>query len=156
MNKEMRRSEKAIPQEEAIEILEKGEYGVLSTISTDNTAYGVPMSFALKDGAIYFHSALTGHKIDNITANNSACFNVVDSIKLMPEKFSTQYRSVTVHGKIRIVEDREEKLKGIRAILQKLSPQHLEAGEKYIDSAFEKMHVLRLDVERITGKATRG
>ena len=39
MHKEMRRGEKAIPQEEIMEILENAEFGVLSTISTDNTAY---------------------------------------------------------------------------------------------------------------------
>ena len=74
----------------------------------------------------------------------------------MPEKFNTQYRSVIVFGTVQVVEDQKEKRKGITAILKKLSPDHLKAGEDYINSAFEKLHVLRLDIEKISGKATRG
>lgn len=156
MHKEMRRGEKAIPQEEIMEILENAEFGVLSTISTDNTAYAVPLNFAYKDGALYFHSALEGHKIENIKANSSACFNVVDSVVLMPEKFNTQYRSVTLFGTMTIVEDTEEKKKGITAIAEKLSPDYKPEGREYIEKAFNVMHVLKLDIERMTGKATRG
>lgn len=156
MDKEMRRKEKAISQEEAVEVLNNAEYGVLSTISGDNTPYGTPMNFAYVDGAIYFHCALEGHRIENIKGNSSACLNVVDSVVLMPEKFNTQYRSVTVFGSVRIVEDKEEKKKGIAAIAEKLSPDYPKEGMAYIESAFDKMHVLRMDIDKMTGKATRG
>lgn len=155
MQKEMRRGEKAIPQEEIMEIIASAEYGVLSTISADNTAYGVPLNFAYKDNALYFHCAPVGHKIENIQYNNSACFNIVDSVVLMPEDFNTQYRSVTITGKISIVEDLAEKRAGIEAIAEKLSPDFKPEGQAYIERAFEKIHVLRLDIERMTGKATR-
>lgn len=156
MDKEMRRKEKAMTQEEALEVLEKAEYGILSTVSADNTPYGVPMNFAYTDGAIYFHCAPEGHRIENITANHQVCFNVVDSVVLMPEKFNTQYRSVTVFGTIGLVSDAEEKKKGLIAISDKLSPQHHAAGMKYIESAFDDVTVLKLEVEKMTGKATRG
>ncbi|MCI7304270.1 pyridoxamine 5'-phosphate oxidase family protein [Ihubacter massiliensis] len=156
MDKGMRRSEKAMTREESMEVLEKAEYGVLSTISTDQTPYGTPMNFVYQDGAIYFHCALTGHRLENLAANSSACLTVTDSVKLMPEKFNTQYRSVIVFGTVQVVEDQKEKRKGITAILKKLSPDYLKAGEDYINSAFEKLHVLRLDIEKISGKATRG
>lgn len=156
MNKEMRRSEKAMTREESMEVLEKAEYGVLSTVSTDHTPYGTPMNFVYQDGAIYFHCALTGHRLENLENNNSACLTVTDSVKLMPEKFNTQYRSVMVFGTVQTVEDQDEKRKGITSILEKLSPEHMEAGQEYIDSAFDKMCVLRMDIEKISGKATRG
>ena len=82
----MRRKEKAIAKEEVIEILNSAEYGVLCTISADNTPYGTPMNFVYVDGAIYFHCAPEGHRIENIKGNHSVCLNVVDSVKLMPEK----------------------------------------------------------------------
>lgn len=156
MDKKMRRSEKAMSQEETMEVLAKAEYGILSTISADNTPYGTPMNFAQVDGAIYFHCALEGHRLENLQANSSACLNVVDSVVLMPKQFNTQYRSVTVFGSVHIVEGRDEKTKGIRAIAEKLSPDFKEEGLAYIEKAFNNMHVLRMDVERMTGKATRG
>lgn len=156
MDKEMRRKEKAIAKEEVIEILNSAEYGVLCTISADNTPYGTPMNFVYVDGAIYFHCAPEGHRLENIKGNRSVCLNVVDSVKLMPEKFNTQYRSVAAFGTIHIVEDPTEKKKGIKAIADKLSPDYPKEGMEYIESAFDKMVVLRMDIERMTGKATRG
>ena len=156
MKKEMRRKEKAMTQEETLEVLANAEYGVLSTISEDNTPYGTPMNFVYLDGAIYFHCAVEGHRLENIAGNHSVCFNAVDSVKLMPEAFNTQYRSATVFGTIHVVEDPEEKRKGITAIVEKLSSDYHDAGMKYIDSAFDNLHVLKLEIEHMTGKATRG
>ena len=156
MDKEMIRKEQAMSQEETLEVLNNAEYGVLSTISTDNTPYGVPMNFAYRDGAIYFHCGLKGHRLENIAANDQACFNAVDSVKLMPEEFNTQYRSATVFGTISVLKDADEKRKGITAIAEKLSPDYREAGQKYIDASFDEMHVLKLEISKISGKATRG
>ena len=54
------------------------------------------------------------------------------------------------------MEDPTEKKKGIKAIADKLSPDYPKEGMEYIESAFDKMVVLRMDIERMTGKATRG
>ena len=156
MYKEMRRKEKAISKNEIEEVMSNAEYGILSTISEDGTPYGTPLNFAYTDDVIYFHSATEGHKIDNIRHGSSACFNVVDSVMLMPADFNTQYRSVTVFGRISIVDNDEEKRKGISAIADKLSPDFHKEGLEYIQRAFNDMHVLKLEVEHITGKATRG
>ena len=156
MDKQMRRKEKAISPEESLEVLRTAEYGVLSTVSADQTPYATPMSFVLLNDAIYFHCAKEGHRLENIAGNRNVCFNVVDSVKLMPANFNTQYRSVTVSGTIRIVEEPQEKKQGICAIVDKLSPDHKEAGLAYIDKAFNNMHVLKLQVSKISGKATRG
>lgn len=156
MDKEMRRKEKAMSKEETLEVLEKAEYGVLATISSDNTPYATPMNFACVGDAIYFHCALKGHRLENIAGNSNVCLNVVDSVVLMPKEFNTQYRSVTAFGTISVVEDEEEKRKGIQAIADKLSPEFPKEGTEYINSAFSKMHVLRMDVTKMTGKATRG
>lgn len=155
MKKEMRRKEKAMSHEECIQVLEGAEYGVLSTISTDGTPYGTPLNFVYEDNAIYFHCALEGHKIENIRNNGSVCFNVVDSVVLMPEKFNTQYRSVTAFGNITIIDDGEEKRKAITDIAGKLSPDFPKEADDYINRAFKNILILRLDIDHMTGKATR-
>ena len=156
MKKEMRRKEKSMSQEECIQVLDTAEYGVLSTISTDNTPYGTPINFVYRDKNIYFNCATEGHKIENIKYNSNACFNVVDSVVLMPEKFNTQYRSVTIFGTIGIVDDDDEKMTAITAIAEKLSPAFPKEADAYIKSAFDDIHILKLSVEHMTGKATRG
>ena len=69
MKKEMRRKEKAISADEIKDVLDNAEYGILSTISEDGTPYGTPLNFAYSDGAIYFHCACEGHKLENIRYN---------------------------------------------------------------------------------------
>ncbi len=64
--KHIRRKDRAITEKEAIALLKMAEYGVLSTGSKDGLPYGVPLNFCLIDFCIYFHSAMEGHKIDNI------------------------------------------------------------------------------------------
>ena len=99
MKREMRRKDRMISEEECLKALEEAEYGSLATISEDGTPYITPLNFVYTDGALYFHCAKdVGHKLDNIARNHNACFSIVDSVELMPEKFATKYRSVTVFG----------------------------------------------------------
>lgn len=156
MDKEIRRKEKRMSREECMDVLNKAEYGVLSTISEDDTPYGVPMNFACVDDAVYFHCATAGHRLENLAYNDNACFNVVDSVVLMADQFNTQYRSVTIFGKVEKVESADEKRKGLTALVEKLSPQYMEAGAKYINSSFDDVIVLKLNIAKMTGKATRG
>lgn len=152
---EMRRKEKMIPQEEVMEILASAEYGVLSTVSADGVPYGVPVNFAYDDGAIYFHCAKEGHRLSNLAANDNVCFTVIDSVELMPEKFNTKYRSVIAFGKASSVEDEEGKKKALLKIIEKLSPDFIESGKKYINASVGDAKVIKITVSEMTGKATR-
>ncbi len=99
MPPEMRRKDRLADQEQTWRVLEQGEYGVLSTVSPEGQPYGVPLSYCLLDGALYFHCALAGHKLDNLAANHRVSFCVVGRTQLMPEKFATLYESVVVFGR---------------------------------------------------------
>lgn len=154
MFREMRRKDRQMSGEDTKALLNNTNYGVLSTISKDNTPYGAPISFVYTNDTIYLHSALEGHKLDNLAHNNSVCFTVVDSdsVELMPSAFSTKYKSAVVFGTISIVED-TEKRKALEAILKKYSPDFYDAGLKYIDGAFKLTKVLKLEIIKISGKA---
>jgi hypothetical protein len=53
--KELRRQDRAITEEEALALLNKAEYGVLSTVPENGEPYGVPLNFCVIDHCIYFH-----------------------------------------------------------------------------------------------------
>jgi len=57
MNREMRRSDRQLNTEDALSILEHGEYGIFSTVSADGIPYGVPVSYTYFNQRIYFHCA---------------------------------------------------------------------------------------------------
>ena len=153
MYKDMRRSSRAIGQDEIMETIRAAEFGVLSTAGEDGIPYGTPINFTYDNGVMYFHCASEGHKLDNIRYNDSACFTVVDSVELMASSFTTQYRSVIVFGKVYIVEDVEEKHKAMVSIIEKFSPDFVEKGLMHIEKAFDRVTVLRMDIEHMTGKA---
>ena len=61
---EMLRKDRMLNQGETIDILNRSEYGILSTVGKDNAPYGVPLNFAYVEGVIYFHCAkANGYKI---------------------------------------------------------------------------------------------
>lgn len=152
---EMRRKDRQLGIDETIEILNKSEYGVLSTVDQNNIPYGVPINFVYIDGVIYFHCAEVGHKLSNIKQNNNVCFTVTNGVYLIPEKFSTVYSSAILFGKISVVEDKEEKVKGLEALIRKLSPDYIEDGLKYIERSADNTTVLKMEIKEMTGKARK-
>ncbi|MBU5335541.1 pyridoxamine 5'-phosphate oxidase family protein [Intestinibacter bartlettii] len=153
---EMRRKDRMLNQEETIDILNKSEYGVLSTIGKDNSPYGVPINFAYVDGVVYFHCAKAkGYKIINIMNNSNVCLTVVNDVCLQPEILSTKYRSAILFGKVSIVEDMEEKKKGLEALIKKLSPEYMEVGMKCIDKNTDNTCILKMEVVEMTGKGKK-
>lgn len=149
----MRRSDRQLTEQNAYDILEKCEYGILSTVSNTGTPYGIPISYAYKNGVIYMHcAAAEGLKISNLRSNPNASFTVVGNTKLLPDKFGTLYKSVICFGKVRIIEDNEEKREGIEAILKKYSSDFIENGMKYIDSSIDRVFILKFMIAEISGK----
>lgn len=150
MNK-MRRSDRAMDMESTAKVLERGEFGILSTVDEDGQAYGTPLSYVFVENKIYFHCALEGTKLKNIKDNPRVCFTVVGSTKVLAEKFSTEYESVMAFGRAEII-DGEEKVMALRKIILKYSPDFIPQGEAYIERAKDKTCVVRIETEIITGK----
>jgi nitroimidazol reductase NimA-like FMN-containing flavoprotein (pyridoxamine 5'-phosphate oxidase superfamily) len=154
MANDMRRKDRAIPDSEAKEILAKGEYGVLSTVSPEGQPYGVPLNYSYTGDAIYFHCAVEGHKLANMQANKKVSFCVVGKTEVLPDKFGTKYESVIVFGEAREV-DGDEKQQGLVELVKKYSPGFIKEGLEYIEKGGDKTRVYKISTESITGKARR-
>lgn len=153
MIKKMRRKEKTMSEESVIEVLNTAEEGILATVGKDNYPYAVPLNYAYHNGGIYFHCAKTGHKIDNMEQNNKVSFCVVKDTKIVPEDFSTKFKSVILFGKTREIFN-DEKDDGLLALIQKYSSDYLENGKKYIKKAGDQTRVFKIEVEHMSGKET--
>lgn len=150
----MRKKERELEITEAIEILSKCEYGILSTVGENGYAYGVPLSYVYMDNSIYFHCATEGYKLDNIASNNKISFCVVGQTCILPEKFSTKYESVIIFGKTAEVSG-DEKNAALLEIVNKYSKEYMEKGKEYINKASAATKVIKIDIEHISGKARR-
>ena len=154
MKRPIRRADRALSQEQAMEILQNGEYGILSTVSSDGQPYGVPVSFAYANDALYFHCAVEGHKLENLTSNPRVSFCVVGTIEVLPNTFATRYESAIVFGKACELTGDEKRI-GLTKLLKKYSPDFMEKGLEYIDSDVEKTRVFKIEIEALSGKARR-
>ncbi len=67
----MRRKDRELSNEDTLAILTNAEYGVLSTVSSNGLPYGVPINFCIIDEVLYFHCALEGSKLDNLSQNTA-------------------------------------------------------------------------------------
>ena len=97
MFREMRRIKNQMSEVSTLELLKNAQEGVLGTISDNGYPYTVVVNHVLYQNKIYFHSAKTGHKIDNIIANPNVSFTVHGNEYILEEEFTTKYQSAIVY-----------------------------------------------------------
>lgn len=150
--KNMRRKDREMPLQQALEILEASEYGVLSTVDADGQPYGVPLSYVYKEDAIYFHCAVAGQKLNNFENNAKVSFCVVGKTKVLPETFVTLYESVVVFGNAGEVHDTERHT-ALVWLLEKYCSEFITEGHNYIESEHKRTKVVKIEISHMSGKA---
>ena len=153
--REMRRFKQALTPDECAAVLERNTNGVLALIGDGGRPYAVPLSYVWLDGKVYFHFALAGHKLDAVRADGRVSFCVVDQDQIVPEEYTTYYRSVIVFGTARVVDDPDAKRRSIRALCDKYRPGFEAEREAEIDGSWDRFLMVELAPERITGKQAR-
>ncbi|MBQ7573171.1 MAG: pyridoxamine 5'-phosphate oxidase family protein [Clostridia bacterium] len=154
MFRKMRRFKQEISKDECIEILKSQKRAVLSVIGDDGYPYSVPINFYYNpdDGKIYFHSAMSGHKIDAIKACDKVCFTTyTDGVQ--KEDWSYHVKSVIVFGRAFEVEDQEFVKETAKKFAMKYYPKN---EEKEVDEDIAKnmprMKFIGIEIEHMTGK----
>lgn len=155
MFRELRRSAQQLPHDVCIDILNRGSYGVLSVLGDGNYPYPVPVNYVYVDGTIYIHCAVDGHKTDAVRGHDRAGFCVVDAHDVIPSSLSTDYRSVIVFGRARLVVDEGEKDMALRTLCAKYAPEEKALMEKEMAELGPRTAVIALDVEHVDGKESR-
>lgn len=152
MFREMRRNKQALSEAECLEILGRCTSGTLAVLGDEGYPYAVPLSYVYHDGHICFHCARSGHKLDAVRACDKVSFCVIDRDEVIPEKFTTKYRSVIVFGRAREVTDPKEIEDIMRALAGKYSPNEGEDAFQHEMRSSGALCVLALDIEHISGK----
>lgn len=150
----MRREDRKIEGIEGIEILNNGEYGILSMCTPGNEGYGIPLNYAFSNNVIYFHCALEGSKIEFLKNNNKVSFCVVGKTKLLPSSFGTLYESAVVSGFTSEVSDME-KTEALKLIIDKYSGEFKTEGLNYMAKLFNRVKIIKLNISSVTGKARK-
>ena len=81
---EMRRKAQQLPPAEAEAILRAGSSGVLALAGAEGYPYALPISYVYHEGRLYFHCALTGHKLDAVARCPKASLCVIAQDDVVP------------------------------------------------------------------------
>jgi len=155
MRPAMRRADRAVSEELARQFLAESEYLTLSMVDPDGLPYGVALSFAAMDGALYFHSAKEGYKCTCIGSGAPCCVTAQAYVENLPQHYTAGYRSAVAFGRVVPVTDQAEHDRALYAICDKYAPLDKEQIRRYVESAGHNTAVYRIDIESITGKENK-
>lgn len=153
MFREMRRHKQLLNAEETAAVLHKGTSGVLALSGEDGYPYAVPISYVFDGDKLYFHCAQSGHKLDAIRHCPKASFCVIDQDQIVPEEYTSYFRSVIAFGTIRELENDGEKRAAIEKLARKYAPDDTAEG---LDAAIRRdwapLCMLEMTIDHMTGK----
>lgn len=153
MFREMRRRKQALSDEDTIAILQKGTSGVLSVEGDDGYPYGVPVNYVYSDGKIYFHGAKKGYKLDAIQRNDKVSFCVIDQDQIVPEEYTSYFRSAIVFGRARVLTDPQEIQHAIDVLALRFTPDgSKEERQAEIDKNLPALCMIELSIDYMSGK----
>ncbi|WP_371381767.1 pyridoxamine 5'-phosphate oxidase family protein [Sporomusa aerivorans] len=152
MFREMRRKKQVLSLAENIQVLNRGTSGVLAVSGDADYPYAVPLSYVYHDNKIFFHCAKSGHKLDAIARSEKVSFCVIDKDQVVPEEYTSYFRSVIVFGKARILVDEAERRSALETLSARYSPDHEQGRLQEIEREFKAVCMIELTIEHMSGK----
>ena len=154
MIREMRRKNQQLSQEECVEILQREPRGVLAVLGDDDYPYAVPMDFFYRDGKLYFHSAIVGHKLDAIDKYEKASFCVMGEGVPTEGEWWLTFKSVIAFGRVHRVEDEARTVELLTILGEKYLPPTIDIPAD-IAHSMGRVLMLEMEIDHLTGKLVR-
>ena len=119
-------------RDKIIQFLNEEQTGRISSIDENGYPQIIPMNFVFINDSIYMHSHTKGEKLDNIRRNSKVGFEVDRNLEFLPSYFfdpndaslaDTLYISVVIKGEANIINDVEEKVLALNALMKKYQPE---------------------------------
>ncbi len=126
----------------------------------DGQAVVVPMLFGREGETVFLHGARKARVIRLLEETVTACMNVthVDALVYARSAFnsSMNYRSATLFGTPRLVENPEDKLHALRVITECTMPGRWDELREPLENEVKKTGIIALDIESASAKVSSG
>lgn len=152
MSRPMRRADRALSREQALEVLQKALFATVSCLTPEGEPYGVAVSHAVDGSTLYFHCAMQGRKNDCFAAHDRVCVSAVSFAETDAARLTTRYCSAVLFGRIRVLSG-EQAAHGLRVIGRKLTPDFMAEVEACLTKSLHCTRVYAVEIEEITGKS---
>ena len=120
----------------------------------------VPMLYGREGETIFLHGARKARIIRLLESTDTACMNVthVDALVYARSAFnsSMNYRSATVFGTPRLVDDSDEKLHALRVITECTMPGRWDEVRDSHDKEIKMTGVIAIDIDSASAKISTG
>ncbi len=148
----MRRTDREMPAEYGLALIDKCSYGVAAMTDADGAPYAVALNLVRDGSSLYFHCAMEGKKTDALRRDPRVHVFFVASEQPQRDRFTTLYESAAAFGTAREVTDEAEKTRALRLLCEKLTPENMPAFDAAIERSLARTAVWRIDVEELTAK----
>ena len=169
----MRRKDREMDRDFGLMVIDKARFATLAMVTEDGKPYAIPVSPARVGDVLYIHSAREGTKLDHlrnspevtlvfvgdvhvpdpITPGEYQEYKAANKIGMFAStRFTTEYESAILRGRVTFVEEEEETIKGLRAISEKFTPLNMDYFEEAARSGLHRVQVLRIDILDVTAK----
>ncbi|MFH1930960.1 MAG: pyridoxamine 5'-phosphate oxidase family protein [Pseudomonadota bacterium] len=162
----MRRAQCQITDtQEMTKILASTNIGRLATMGADGYPYITPVNFVFYERRIYFHCALKGEKLDNLSRDPRVCFEVDVPLAYLEVDFNPEknpcrthqfYRCVIIRGKARILSEGELKTTVLNALVVKHEVKTEFTPITPNSSGYKACSVVEIKPEKMTAKSDLG
>lgn len=145
----MRKADRAKDSDWALAVFDRAPYVTVSMMRPDGTPYGLPLSL-VRDGSdtFYFHCAGEGEKIDCIRRNPTVSLSAVSKCTPRYEEekmnFTEHYHSAVAIGRAEEVSDRDEKIKALRLICERVLPKFMNRFDAAIARSLDRTSVIKI------------
>ncbi len=156
----MRRKDREVTDiQEIMQIVGKSKILHLGLIDGDYP-YIVPLHYGYEyvedkhELTFYLHGAKEGHKLDLIEKNPNACIELECDIELVsggdnPCKYGSTYASVIGKGRVKILQDIQERIKGLKLLMKNQTGREFDIDERMASS----VAVIKISLSEFTAKA---
>lgn len=152
----MRRKDREISAVEALAIVDKCEYAVLSMIDGQGQPYCVPVSIVRDQNTVYFHCAPEGAKTDALRGDPHVCLACVGDTCRAVDQFTTEYESAIVRGIAGEVVNAGEKKRALRLLCERHTPANMGNFDEAVEKSLAVTAVWGVKICEITGKQKKG
>ena len=120
----------------------------------------VPMLYGREGETVFLHGARKARIIRLLEGSGRACLNVtlLDGLVFARSTFasSMNYRSVTVHGSARLVDETEEKKHALHVISDCTMPGRRADVRKSLENEIKMTGIIAVDIESASAKISTG
>lgn len=153
----LRRIERDMPDRNEQLAVIRGQKFLSLAMARADEPYLVSLNYAYDEGenCFYAHSAAQGKKIDFLRVNPRFWAQIIEDRGYVPGECAHAYRSVMFSGRAEFVEDIEQKQRALSMMIEHADPSPRRLKELLAKTDIRELVILRLRVERMSGKSGR-